>query len=144
MQLRTRRSAQPLEVGLNSTRLLRLALGPLSVTPLACLLLRVLVPHFWSSSEADAFNSTEYMTRSVPIEWLDPWGVASIALGTILAIVFCLIMRGSDRPPKELKPIWMVLLFAASPISLPVFWFSYFRTSDSPTSNNSLERTREG
>jgi hypothetical protein len=130
------------KVGLRSSRLFQLSLGPLSLIPIACLVLRLIMPHLWPASTDDAWNSLEYMT-SVPVQWLDPWGVAAITSGVVVAIVFCLLMRGSDRPTHELKPIWAVLLFAPSPISLPVFWFSYLRTSSSLTSNKSLERTRE-
>jgi hypothetical protein len=139
---RARRSTQPLEVGLLSSRLFHLSLGPLSLIPIGCLMLRIAMPHIWPVSADDAWNSLEFMT-SVPIQWLDPWGVTAIASGAILAIVFCVLMRGSDRPTHELKPIWVVLLFAAAPISLPVFWFSYLRASGSPTSNKSLERMSE-
>jgi hypothetical protein len=125
-------------------RILYLALGVLSLLPFSAAIFPPIYEHFGSPPARDAFLSIDYLTREVPLQWLDPWVTVSIVSGLILAIAFSILMRRLSSPTAEYRPIWVVLLFGLAPFALPVFWYCYLRTARAPTSNTSLERTREG
>jgi hypothetical protein len=119
-------------------------LGVLSLVPLGAALVPPVFAHFKSPSAEEAFISVEFLSREAPAQWLDPWIAVSLVSGLIIAVAFSLLMRRASSPASDLRPIWVVLLFALAPISQPVFWLCYLRPRRQPTSNTSLERTREG
>jgi hypothetical protein len=107
--------------------MLAYALGPLTLVPMFCALYPLGEMYCFEPSVDDAFISIEYLTRNQPPPFSDPWFVVPLVTGFLLAITFTLMMRGAEAPSRELRPIWVVLLFAAAPFSLPVFWFCYVR-----------------
>ncbi len=112
-------------------------LGVLSLVPFGTAFVPPSVEYFSPSSAEDAFTSIEQFTRDVPIQWLDSWLIVSVVSGLILAAAFSLLMRGASSPSPELRPIWVVLLFALAPLSLPVFWYCYLRSGRRLVSNMS-------
>lgn len=125
------------------SRIFYLSLGVLSLLPFASAVIPPVIEYFKPPSAADAFLSIEHFTRDVPNQWLQPWVIVSVASGLVLAAVFSLLMRRAPSPGADLKPIWVVLLFALAPLSLPVFWYCYLRPGTRAASSTSLERTRE-
>lgn len=123
----------------------RVLLGFASLVPLIAALVPWPFPFGNRPSEDSAFADVTYVSRSVPVAYLvDPWLLVTLASSVVLAVTFCVLVRRSSHPSADLKPIWVVLLFTLSPVSLPVFWYAYLRKAVVPASNDSLERTREG
>jgi hypothetical protein len=120
----------------------RVLLGFASLVPLISAFVPLPSSFVQTPSEHSAFADVTYMNRSVPVAYLDSWFLVMIVSSVVLAITFCVLMWRSANPSADLKPVWVVLLFTLSPVSLPVFWYAYLRKETMPTSSNSPEHAR--